>query len=405
MGRVGVNRDKGAIGLQPAAVVQRSLVGGFLFNVAYLLYAVLVPLDAARQGLPPWEIGALAAAPGMVQLPLRVLSGPIVNVWGEPKMLRATFTSIALAGVVAVTVPDPVLGLGLGQLAVGLARGLYWTAAQALVGRQPGDRARMMGLFTTFTKGGALVGIFSAGFAADLLGAHQAFWIPSISGIVALILAWPIPTQVPANQAADFRRAVAGLWLAWRRPVVLLYGMTAFLCAMPQAMAQSFYPVYLLRLHAGQSLASALTALMSLGMVGAGYVGGRLMPRLGPRGLVAASATTMVLGFLVTSIPSLLVASVGIFLAGWAAGWLNVVFLTRIAELSTPRDRGTNLAMTQVYFAMAMGVTPLMAGGLLTWHGYFAVYALEAAIAVVFSVVHLLLIPKQEALPTAEARW
>lgn len=390
--------------MQPLAVVYRSLVAGFLFNVAYLLYAVLVPLDAARQGLSPWVIGVLAAAPGVVQLPLRVLSGPIVNAWGEPRMLRTTFASIAAAGVVAVGVSAPVIGLGLGQLGVGLARGLYWTAAQALVGRRPGDRARMMGLFTTFTKGGALVGIFSAGLVADILGAHQAFWIPSLLGALALVLTWPIPTQVPANQAVNFRRAVGGLWPAARRLLVLLYGMTAFLCAMPQAMAQSFYPVYLLQLHAGEGLASALTALMSLGMVGAGYAGGRLLPRLGPRGMVAASATTMAVGFVLTAVASLPVASAGIFLAGWAAGWLNVVFLTRIAELSTPRDRGINLAMTQVYFAMAMTVTPLLAGGLLTWHGYFAVYGVLAAITVVFTVVHLALLPKQETMPTAEAQ-
>lgn len=376
--------------LEGRQILGRTYAAGMMFNVTYLMYAVLVPIDAVHRGFPLWEVGVLTAAPGFLQLPARILSGPMTDVFGEPLMIRSTFLSALLAGMFAIFVQPPVIGLALGQLAVGIARGLYWTAAQSLVSRQPVDRAQAMGLFTTFTKGGALIGIFASGLAADVLGLTPAFAITSGLAVIGLILTWPIPTRVLNRGSIKMKRAMAGLWPAAKRPLVLLYGSAAFLCAMPQALAQSFYPVYLLHLHTGRTMAGAITAFMSLGMTLSGLTGAVIMHRFGAHRMVTMAALTMVIGFAITPIHSIVVSSIGIFAAGWASGWLNVAFLTRVSEKSPQPLRGTNLAMTQVYFVIAMMVTPVLSGWASQTFGFIAGFGFPAILAALLMLLFVI---------------
>jgi MFS family permease len=366
----------------------RLLGGSWAFNVAYLLLALLVPLDAVRLGLPPPVIGMLAAVPGVLQLPARIVSGPLADGWGERTVLLLTFGLAVLAGFLALFVPAPVAGLVLAQLAIGAARGLFWTAAQAYTSRLAGSRSANLGRFTSFTKGGALVGIAAAGPLATALGIGPAFGLTALLGFLSAVLAWtlvPLPRPGPARPLVRTLRSLPKIACD---PVIVFYGMVSMLCALPQSLAQSFFAVWLLDRGAPASWASVLTALQSFGMIVAGFAAGRVMGRLGAARVVWLSGILLALSLLLVAVPAVPPAAGGIFAAGLAAGWLNVAFLTQVADTSSDADRGTRLGVTQIYFVVSMMLTPLLSGILADLVGMSGTFLTEAGL--VFVVLALL---------------
>jgi MFS family permease len=69
--------------MSPSRQLQKVYVSGFLFNVSYLLFAVLIPFYAISLHLAIWMVGILTALPGVLQLPTRIISGPLVDWLGE----------------------------------------------------------------------------------------------------------------------------------------------------------------------------------------------------------------------------------------------------------------------------------------------------------------------------------
>ncbi len=376
----------------PQAHLTKVYTSGLLFNISYLAFAVLIPLDALHQQLPVWIVGILAAIPGILQMPTRILSGPLVDLKGERWMLWVTYL-LALLAAMAVVLGHafPMAALVTGQLLIGASRGFFWPAAQSEVSREPGNRAEHLGVFTSFTKGGALIGIAAAGSIATWLGVLGGFIFAGALALLSLIIGLTLPTREMSHRPANLWGAVARLWPASRQPFVVVHGLVALLCAMPQALAQSFYPVVLIRAGLSQSLSSIVTALMSLGMIIAGGVGARALRSLGMKRMVMVSALMAAVALGTTAVHQLIVNSVSIFFAGFAAGWLNVAFLTAVSARSQDGDRGTNLAVTQVYFVLAMMLTPLLSGWLLSDGGRALTFIVEGALAMAVALAVLLL--------------
>lgn len=365
----------------------RILGGSWAFNVAYLLLALLVPLDAVRLGLSPQIIGLLAAIPGVLQLPARIVSGPLSDAWGERTVLLLTFALAVLAGLCALWGPAPLAGLVLAQLAIGAARGLFWTAAQAYTSRLSGSRTANLGRFTSFTKGGALVGIAAAGPLATALGIGPAFALTAALGCFSAVLAWALaPLPRPGN-ARPLARALRDLPEVARDPVIVFYGLVSMLCALPQSLAQSFFPVWLLERGTPAAWASVLTALQSLGMIVAGFVAAGVMGRVGAARVVWLAGALLALSLFVVAIPAVPAAAFAIFAAGLASGWLNVAFLTQVANASTDADRGTRLGVTQIYFVVSMMLTPVLSGVLAGVAGMSGAFVAEAVLVLALLAV------------------
>lgn len=352
---------------------------GFLFNVAFLTFAVLIPLDAVHQHLAVWIVGVLAAIPGVLQLPSRILSGPLVDWLGERWVLRLTFSLAVLAGfAVAAGHVFPMTALIVGQLLIGAARGFFWTAAQSAVSRDTEGRAHHVGLFTSYTKSGALVGIAAAGGIAQLMGITGGFLFSAGLSLVAFMMALTLPKHAWGQKRPQgLLRAVRRLGPAGQQPFVVVNGLVALLCAIPQSLAQSFYPVILIRLGLPDTQASLITALMGLGMIVSGMMGAAALQRTGMRRLVAIAAGLLAISLSATAIHQVFMDAAAIFAAGFAAGWLNVAFLTAVSARSQDSDRATNLGVTQVFFVLAMMFTPLLSGWLMTLLGRSATFLIE----------------------------
>lgn len=361
------------------SVATKVYATGFLFNVSFLGFALLVPFLGLHDHLPLWLVGILASIPGIFQLPGRVLSGPLVDRFGERLVLWVTFTFATAAGIVVVFGHwSPILSLVAGQLLIGAARGLFWTAAQAAVTRGTSSPAQTMGLFTSWTKAGALVGTSAAGGLAAVFGMTGAFSVITVLAAMALVISLTLPAPTYEPGAARMSEAIAGLIPASLQPFIIYFGLVAFLCAVPQSLGQSFYAVTLTELGTNQSIASLLTGLMALGMIVAGLLGAPIIRRIGMRPVIVVSTLLTALAIAVTAISSVLVASLAIFSAGFAAGWLNVAFLTAVSSRSREDNRGTNLGVAQVYFVVALMATPIASGWLFHAVGRSAAFVIEA---------------------------
>ena len=335
---------------------------GLAFNVSFLMLALLVPIDAIHLGYAAWMVGVLAATPGIMQLPARILSGPLTAYLGERRLLLVTFGVGAAAGLFAAGIGPRIAGLVLAQLSIGAARGVFWTAAQSMASKLGTDPSRNLGNFTSATKGGALLGIAASGSVAGILGIPAAFVLSAALSVVAGILAWGLPVLPRAAEEPNFTEAVRALGPVSKRPIVVVSGLVALLTALPQALAQSFYPVRLLRLHMAPQAATAITALQSLGMIGAGLLATTMIRRWGFRKVILGSIGMLGVAVAASSTGSVRILAGCLLVTGVAAGLLNVGFLSAVTVYGDPSQRGLYFGVTQVYFVLAMIATPLISG-------------------------------------------
>lgn len=374
------------------AQLQKVYLSGLFFNISYLSFAVLIPLDAIHQHLAIWMIGVLTTLPGVLQLPTRIISGPLVDWLGSRWVLWVTFFLEFLAGLaILLGHSSPMAALITGQFLIGAARGFFWTAAQSEVSRQPGSVPQHLGVFTSFTKGGALLGIAGAGIMAEFLGILGGFMVSDALAFIALAIGLSLARSPQKQRPSSFGRAVLQLFPAIRQPFVVVNGLVALLCAVPQALAQSFYPVVLIRMGLSESTASLMTALMSLGMIVAGLFGALTLRHLGMRRMVVVASMMIAISLGATAFHQIALDGGSILLGGFAAGWLNVAFLTAVTARSHDGDRGTNLAVTQIYFVLAIMITPLISGWLLSLVGRSTTFLVEGGLALVTTLLVLIL--------------
>lgn len=332
----------------------------FSFNLSYLMLAFLIPLEALHLGASVVWIGLLAALPSILQVPLRSISGALCDTWGERLWLQLAFVCGMLAGLVLVLFPMTLSSLVLAQLAVGTARGLFWVPMQTYAARSPGDAAGSLGRLASANNVGALCGILFAGPLTLAWGYEGAFAVTAVLAAVALAVACGLPASPPTARRRGFGDSLRALPLALRHPIIRLAGWVSALSAVPQALVQSFYPVYLTHLGQGPVVASAITSLRSGGMILAGLMAAWTFRRLGWRRSCAGAVALMAGGLLITAAGGqLALVALGVLAAGVASGLASVLGQVIAAECGGETERNANLALVNVFFSVGMLAVPL----------------------------------------------
>lgn len=183
-----------------------------------LLYAVL-PLEAARLGIPLSLVGVLLSANRLVRLATNGLASTLFERWGPYR----AFLLACLVGLLSTVF----YGLSQGFLLFLAARMLWGTAWSAL--RQGGyqavwsgessHRGRLTGLLWGIVRLGSAVSVLGGGFLYDRFGFPTTIMI--VTGITALALpvaytlSWPAQTGHPTHQRPHARR-----WQQWQANVV-----------------------------------------------------------------------------------------------------------------------------------------------------------------------------------------
>ncbi|MDZ7799417.1 MAG: MFS transporter [Trueperaceae bacterium] len=221
-----------------------------VFITGHAMIGLLVPIAAARAGVPPTGIGALMSA----QFVLPFLLGIPIGGWLDRSKARTPMLiSAALMVCVpwaAVAVPS-VAGLLVVAVTAGLAQLTFVLAAQRLVASHGAGPAgeRAFGWFSTFQSGGRMAGPLAAGVLVDLGGVAAGF-----AGSAAMYAAAMAGTLRTRRGPSPDRSHEVGTWRARARDqagtLLANPGMRIALVVscgvlMVHAVRQAFLPVYL----------------------------------------------------------------------------------------------------------------------------------------------------------------
>lgn len=178
-----------------------------------LLYAVL-PLEAARLGIPLSLVGVLLSANRLVRLATNGLASTLFERWGP-------YRAFLLACVVGL-ISTALYGLSQGFLLFLAARLLWGTAWSAL--RQGGyqavwsgdstNRGRLTGLLWGIVRLGSAVAVLGGGFLYDRVGFSTTILIVTTVTALAIPVAyaftWPAQVARPAHPQPQ-----TGRWQRW----------------------------------------------------------------------------------------------------------------------------------------------------------------------------------------------
>lgn len=149
------------------------------FNLALGVSYVIIPLNAYRIGFSGLALGSLISLPMIVQIVTRFIGGAISDRFGEKRVLIGALFMILISGVIFSRARSFLLLLA-AQLAIVVARGLFWPVIQSMVSRRATEINVAMGKLNAVNNAGQISGSVAAGFLIAFLGFSNSFsFLPS----------------------------------------------------------------------------------------------------------------------------------------------------------------------------------------------------------------------------------
>lgn len=358
-----------------------SLIWNFGLGMTWLP----VPLYAHAQGLSNAEIGALFAAPVLVQAPLNLIGGAYSDrIGGRRIMLGSCW--IITASALWFTVAQGFWMMMAGQVGLVLSRAAFWPATWAMASELPGSRGIQLGRLNAVTNVGQIAGGGVCGFLLAATGFQATFATMAAVGVIAF--AAGLGTRAsPRKPVPPGRKVLAAYGPLLRERIIHYSIFCAYLSALPFSLSMSFYPLLLAQFGYGEEPSGILIALRAVGAIAAGLVAARFV-RTGPETLwpvVCGVAVAAAVGLL----PAVNhVAPIGLWLliVGLGSGAMTLYFQITITEASRPEERGSALALGGMGWSLSHLSTPLIMGFLADRYGiveaFYAVGALALACAI-----------------------
>ena len=340
----------------------------FAFNNATL--QLLVPLYCLHLGYSGLLIGVLAALPSVANVTLRLTFGRLSDRHGETRILRLGGLVYLVAAVGLLLSTSLGLAAFVGaQLLQGMGRAIFWTVGQTYATKLPLKSGRHLSLFNGATNLGGLLGMSGAGLFAAVLGYRGAFLLAVGLAVLYLALAHSLGSlATPPDQDAGVRPAREASW-GFHLGAVWLAAACSFAMGATLALAGSFYPVYLSRLHYGDQSISLLVMLLAAGMLGISFVSHAFVAathHLERLAVVCVIGTG--LGF--TVVPAFrgwLPIAVLFLATGACAGGCNLISQLFVQRHSAWDTRGAAMASTGLFGNLALLVLPTTIGLSLRW--------------------------------------
>jgi MFS family permease len=355
--------------------VRRFLLAAAAFNYSFLSLTVLVPLAAERQGYSLAAIGALTALPGVMQLGLRLTGGVLADVWGSVQVMRACFAATTVAALPLLGPRPGVAAFVLAMLLNGVARGAFWPAAQTYASQAGHDAARDLSRLFSVTSVGSIAALVASGALAARCGYPVAFGAAGAAGACCLLLSLRLTAAGGNGARRGLRAVLAPLPRLAARPAMVMAGVVAFAASTPNVLGSTFYPVVAVHLGFGTALATALTAVRNGGNIAGASVFPALLRRLGHRRTVAVSLFGIAAALAAT--PLLrhpLPFTAGLALAGVCGQLANLGYLWLATQESSPGERGSAIAVTGFWWAVAVLAVPALFGPLAQAAGLAAAF-------------------------------
>ena len=374
----------------PRVVRGLSLVSGLNDAASEMVYPLLPAFLTGALGAPAALLGVLDGAADLAASLVRIVSGRLADhssrrgslVLGGYLIAGAIRPLIALAQSAGV-----VIGL---RVADRIGKGLRSPARDAMIAEAvPHDTlGRAFGFHRSFDHGGAVVGGLLAWLLINQgLTPRQVIGWSVVPGILVMVV-----LAITLRTNADSRAASAPLQVAPSRQSVRAMPRpdSAFWPALISLalILVTRLPETLLILHlqrGGVALAMVPLAWAGLHVVrsSAAYPAGRLVDRIGERGVVALSGVLGAVGAYAFSVAATPVALIGVFLAlGLVTGIGEPAEKTLVARLA-PKGAGRAFGEAQALLGLGALSTGLGFGLLVDAHGSAAALLISAIAGVV----------------------
>ena len=387
----------GAVELKrlPKVVRGLSLVSGFNDAASEMVYPLLPAFLTATLGAPAAALGVLDGAADLAASLVRLASGRIADRAARRGPL--VLFGYALAGVIRPLIAlaqsaGMVIGL---RVADRIGKGIRSPARDAMIAESvPAEmRGRAFGFHRAFDHGGAMVGGLLAWFLVSQgLTPRQVIGWSVVPGVLVVVV-----LAVTLRAVSKGAHHAAPLSAPLRAPQPVMDPASRF---WPQISALALIlvtrlPETLLLLHlsrGGVALALVPLAWAGLHVVRStvAYPAGRLVDRIGERGVVALSGSLGAIGAYAFSVAATPLALIGVFLAlGLVTGIGEPAEKSLVARLA-PKGAGRAFGEAQALLGFGALTAGLGFGLLVDARGSAAALLLSAIAGVAATIGWLL---------------
>lgn len=342
-----------------------------LWNMCNGMLFVVTPLYAMTLGLSLLDISALVGLPYLATLLIRFLGGAIADRFGEHRMLQGCYLFNTFGALVLW------FATGFGSLLsssalANLSRSTFWVPAQSMASQlSRGNAGKGLGRLSAANYTGQLLGLSLGGVLAGLLGYFATFVVLNALTLLCLLLGFVLPAvaRKPGGRGVWQITLTMARRLGQSHTWLVISASAA--AAVPFAMTQSVYPVYMAQLNFPDQWIGPAIAIRSVGPVLTGLVLGpwitirrqRLLYAMGMAGLCVSVLGSAGSGQLVTVV--LCIAGLGI--SGAVMDLLNQVQAVSISQGS---DRSAVMASTGLGWNISPMILPIVLGWLAETQGF-----------------------------------
>lgn len=348
------------------------------------LFSILIPAIKEEFGASDAVLGLIAGPGFMVSFLL--FSLPVARLadrWSRRKVL-AISAVVWSSATAACGLAGNVTQIAISRVMVGLGESGAMPAAQSLVASLFSEKRRStaIGVLSSATFLGAMVGFGGGGMLAGMLGWREAFWLLAAPGLPLAILLWvtgPKRAHMPVQESSEPQKSAREvLRFCWNSRALRYMAIGAGLYNIFGYAAAIWMPSYLIRSHDMSVMEAGIW--LGFGSSGSGVIGaiasGFFIDRLrrysmrwqlmfpGLMLLISFPLTLSMMlvanGLQVGNLPvvALLMVANGFFSAMWLGPSLAAV-----ASLAAPRDRAQAAAIVLMSVTLIGSIFgPVIAG-------------------------------------------
>ena len=332
-----------------------------------------IPLYAYQQGLSNAEIGALFAAPVLIQVPLNLAGGAYTDRIGGRRIMLGSCWATVAAGLWFI-IAEGFWMLMAGQAVMVVSRAAFWPATWAMASELPGTRGVQMARLNAITNLGQIAGTGLCGVLLAAAGFQVTFAALAVIGLAAFFAGLGSPAR-PPRPGQPRRGLIAGYAPLLRRRIIHYSILCAYLSALPFSLSISFYPLLLTYYGYGEEVSGVIMALRAVGSIAASLLAARFV-RTGPHTLWPVVCGIAVAGGvgLTPTVNHEAAIALWMLVVGAGSAAMTLYFQITMSEASGPEERGSALALGGLGWSVSHLTTPLVMGFLADRYGLVAAF-------------------------------
>jgi predicted MFS family arabinose efflux permease len=341
-----------------------------------------IPLYAYQQGLSNAEIGALFAAPVLIQVPLNLAGGAYTDRIGGRRIMLGSCWATVAAGLWFIGA-EGFWMLMVGQAMMVVSRAAFWPATWAMASELPGTRGVQMARLNAITNLGQIAGTGLCGVLLAAAGFQATFGALAVIGLAAFFAGLGSPAR-PPRPGTPRRGLIAGYAPLLRRRIIHYSILCAYLSALPFSLSISFYPLLLTYYGYGEEVSGVIMALRAVGSIAASLLAARFV-RTGPHTLWPVVCGIAVAGGvgLTPTLNHEAAIALWMLVVGAGSAAMTLYFQITMSEASLQEERGSALALGGLGWSVSHLTTPLVMGFLADRYGLVIAFYAVGAFALV----------------------